>query len=194
MREIVIHGLAVSPLVRSIQMCCEEKGVPHRLEVLPREASSSEVHRRLQPFGRIPIVEHGGLRIYETQAILRYINARFPSPPLQPADPGDVGRMRQIMAIPSAQLCLHEIDRLLGGQAFLAGDRLSLADLLIAPQLALLNRTPEGKRLLRGTGLSRWLERMEARPSMKATVPHFPIWSRESRLPPYHAVLQALPS
>jgi glutathione S-transferase len=57
----------------------------------------------------------------------------------------------------------------LGDQRFLVGDRVSLADLLLAPQIDFLAATPEGRALLGGTALAGWLERMNARPSMQRT-------------------------
>ena len=74
-------------------------------------------------------------------------------------------------ALPKARICLGEIDRLLGDQPFLAGDAVSLADLMMAPHLAYAAATPEGKTMLKGTGLEAWLARMTARPSMRATLP-----------------------
>jgi glutathione S-transferase len=58
--------------------------------------------------------------------------------------------------------------RLLGAQPFLAGERLSIADLMLAPQLDFIAATPEGAATLAGTGLGGWLGRMRARPSMLA--------------------------
>jgi len=52
---------------------------------------------------------------------------------------------------------------------FLAGDSLSIADLMLAPQLDFFAETPEGKSLLHDTRLKAWLDRMNARPSMQAT-------------------------
>jgi glutathione S-transferase len=74
-------------------------------------------------------------------------------------------------AVPHGQLCVRELERLLADQPFLAGDRLTLADALVAPQLDLFNATPEGASMLTGTKLSSWLARMSARPSMIATQP-----------------------
>jgi glutathione S-transferase len=74
-------------------------------------------------------------------------------------------------AVPAAELCLGELNRLLGDQPFMVGDRLSIADLMLAPQLCYLEATPEGRRILNGTALLAWLERMNARPSMLATLP-----------------------
>lgn len=83
-------------------------------------------------------------------------------------------------AVPDAKRCLTEFDRLLGSQPFLAGDQMSLADVLLAPQLCLLAATPEGAVLLQVAGLSNWLQRISERPSMKATTPPKELrpWSR----------------
>jgi glutathione S-transferase len=73
-------------------------------------------------------------------------------------------------AMPKARVCIGELARLHDGQAFLAGDDLSLADLMVAPQLSLLTECEEGRSLMAPhAALSAWLERMEARPSMAAT-------------------------
>jgi glutathione S-transferase len=72
-------------------------------------------------------------------------------------------------AVPMGRTCIAELDRLLGGQQFLAGDDLSIADLMLAPQLDFLAETPEGKALLAGTRIEAWLKRMNERPSMQAT-------------------------
>src|SRR5262245_63725182 len=74
-------------------------------------------------------------------------------------------------AVPDAGLCLGELNRLLGDQRFLAGDQLSLADLMLAPQLYYLAATPEGSAILKDTALLAWLGRMNARARMKATMP-----------------------
>jgi glutathione S-transferase len=72
-------------------------------------------------------------------------------------------------AVPLGRVCIAEFDRLLGAQPFLAGDQLSIADLMLAPQIDFFAATPEGKAMLAGTRLAAWLQRMNARPSMIAT-------------------------
>ncbi len=73
-------------------------------------------------------------------------------------------------AMPRAEICVREIARLLGDKPFLAGDTLSLADLMVAPQLSMLMECEEGRRLMAPhPALSAWLERMEQRPSMIVT-------------------------
>ncbi len=156
----------------------------------------------------MPLLEHGDFILYETQAILRYIDAEFPEPALQPSDPRAAARMNQIVgindwyffpevaavivfnriigpallglapnevaiegAMPMARTCIVELDRLLGTQPFLAGETISIADLILAAQLDLFAETPEGESLLKGTRLKSWLVRMNERPSMQATIP-----------------------
>ena len=73
-------------------------------------------------------------------------------------------------AMPMARVCIAELDRLLGTQPFLAGDSLSIADLMLAPQLDFFAETPEGESLLAETRLKHWLVRMNERPSMRVTL------------------------
>lgn len=212
MSEFVIFGFDGSPFVRSVRMALEEKGQPYRLQFMKPGDQRGEDYVRRQPFGRVPAIEHGDFGLYETQAILRYVDAVFPSPALQPRDPRATARMDQIIGIndwylfpqataviafqrivgpalmgltpdeeviaaaaPKATTCIVELDRLLGDAPFLAGDELSLADLMVAPQLDYLAATPEGRAPLKGTGLEGWLQRMRARPSMQATLPPAPL-------------------
>src|SRR5262245_44539537 len=212
MSEIVVYGVPGSPFVRSVLIGLEEKGAAYRLQALPPQEIKGETHLQRHPFGRVPTFHHGDFDLYETQAILRYLDAVFPEPPLQPAEPRAAARMNQIVgindwylfpkvsavitfqrivgpallgmttdeaavaaAVPMARVCVNELERLIGTQQFLAGDRLSIADIMLAPQLDYLSITPEGKALLKGTRLAAWLARMIARPSLQATLPPEPL-------------------
>jgi glutathione S-transferase len=69
MSEFVIYGIPGSPFLRSACLGLEEKGQPYRIERLAD--MRGETHRSLHPFGRMPTVDHGSFRLYETQAALR---------------------------------------------------------------------------------------------------------------------------
>jgi glutathione S-transferase len=99
--EIVIHGVPGSPYLRSALLGLEEKGLSYRLAVIGLETRRSPEYLKLQPFGRIPVMEHGDFRLYETQAMLRYIDTLGESsaPALQPRDPRASARMNQIVGI-----------------------------------------------------------------------------------------------
>jgi glutathione S-transferase len=83
MPDVVIYGIPPSTYTRTARLACEEKGAPYRLE--PIEFGSAQ-HRALHPFGKIPILEHGDVRLFETLAITRYIDEAFDGPALQPKD------------------------------------------------------------------------------------------------------------
>lgn len=72
-------------------------------------------------------------------------------------------------AIPAATVCVQEVERLIGSAPFLAGDCISIADLMLAPHIAMFRMTAEGQSLLRGTHLNEWMDRLAARPSLQAT-------------------------
>ena len=206
MSDIVVYGVPGSPFVRAVQMGLEEKKAAYRVQALAPHEMKSEAHLKRHPFGRVPAFEHGDFTLYETQAILRYLDDVFPEPPFVPADPRAAARMNQVIgindwyffpkaaaiivfqrvigplllglptdeaavtaAVPMARTCITELDRLLGSQRFFAGDQMSIADLMLAPQIDFLSTTPEGKILLDGTGLEAWLARMNTRASMIAT-------------------------
>lgn len=85
-----IVGPQFSTFVRSVQLCCEEKGIPYTLgaetDGRPLVMHSSE-HFALHPFGKVPILLHGERRLIETPSICRYLDAAFDGPALQPEDP-----------------------------------------------------------------------------------------------------------
>jgi glutathione S-transferase len=81
-------------------------------------------------------------------------------------------------AMPKARAVFEELARLLGEQPYFAGEAVSLADLLVAPQIGFFTQTPEWAMLSAPhPNLVAWLARMEARPSMKATT-----WERVSEM------------
>jgi glutathione S-transferase len=204
--DIIVYGVPGSPFMRAVQMGLEEKRAVYRIQAMGPGESKSAAYLKKYPFGRVPAFEHGDFSLYETQAILRYLDDLFPEPPFEPADPRAAARMNQIIgindwyffpkaaavivfqrivgpallgtltdeaaitaAMPMARTCIAELDRLLGGQPFLAGDHLTIADLMLAPQLDFLAETPEGDSLLQETRLRSWLDRMNERPSMRTT-------------------------
>jgi len=215
MTEFVVHAIPGSPFSRSVMAALEEKGASWRLAPVAPGTMRSPAHLARHPFGRVPVLDHDGFSLYETQAILRYLDRILPRPALSPSDAKRLARMDQVMnindwylfhgvgnvivfqrvvgprvmglptdekaieaAMPKARTVFSELSRLLGEQAFFTGDSLSLADLLVAPGVSFFKSTPEWAELgVPYPNLVAWLERMEARPSMRATT-----WERVSEL------------
>jgi glutathione S-transferase len=68
------------------------------LNVLAGEPKSAE-HLERHPFGKVPVLDHDGIRILETAAIARYLNDVLPGTSLIPAMPKDRARMDMIVGI-----------------------------------------------------------------------------------------------
>lgn len=96
---IVVHTIPGSPFARMALLACEEKGVPWRIQAMAPGQHKGPDYLARHPFGRLPTVEHQGFWLYEAQAIVRYIDAAFDGPALQPSDPKALARMSQVMNI-----------------------------------------------------------------------------------------------
>jgi glutathione S-transferase len=76
-------------------------------------------------------------------------------------------------AMPQAETCVAALEKLIDGNAYLAGDRLSLADLLLIPVYDYFAQIPEGqKTLAKGPNLQRWWDTVRTRPSVQKTRPN----------------------
>src|SRR6202451_220408 len=102
MSEIVLWGFNGSTYVRTVHMVLAEKGVTEfkqvPLNVLAGDPKTPE-HRERHPFGKVPVLDHEGLRILETTAITRYLNDVLPGKSLIPSTPKDRARMDMIIGI-----------------------------------------------------------------------------------------------
>jgi glutathione S-transferase len=101
MSDPILFGATYSVYVRSARLALEEKGVRYALEEIDIFAPGGPpaAYRERHPFGRIPAFEHDGFRLYETGAIIRYVDEAFQGPKLQPATPKRRARMNQAISI-----------------------------------------------------------------------------------------------
>jgi glutathione S-transferase len=207
MQELVVHSIPGSPFGRAVLVALEEKNARYRFSAVPPGSLKTPQHLARHPFGRIPALEDGAFRLYETQAILRYVDRALPHPALTPEDSQAAARMDQLMNIndwylfqgvgsvigfqrivgprlmglksdeeaiaasmPKAHVVFAELARQLDERPFFVGESVSLADVMLAPQLDFLRDTPEWEPLTAGhKNLRTWLDRMNTRPSMVAT-------------------------
>ena len=202
MADLQIIGAGVSNYVRSCRMLCFEKGVAHtHIPVRPHSPEVNAIH----PYGLIPVMRHGALELFESKAILSYIDAAFPGPKFTPSDPEQMALTEQWIAFIN-----HKIDRsmmrdyvvpvrfadkskgpdtaringaladiekqtaLLDGAVaktgYLAGGRLTLADITLLPMVYYTRMLDEGKAIIDACpNLVAYIERLSALPSFQAT-------------------------
>jgi glutathione S-transferase len=99
MSAFIVYSIPGSPFGRTVLATLEEKGAPYRLCAVTPGTHRAPPHILRHPFGRIPVLDHDGFTLYETQAIIRYLDRILPSPPLMPRDPKGVARMDQLLNI-----------------------------------------------------------------------------------------------
>lgn len=99
MPRMIVHGIPGSPYVRAALLTLEEKSAEYELAAMAFGTLKQQPHLSRHPFGRIPAFEHDGWMLYETRAIMRYVDAVVPGPRLQPEEPRAVARMDQLMNI-----------------------------------------------------------------------------------------------
>ena len=101
MNQPIVFGAAYSVYVRTVRLTLAEKDVPYKLveiDVFGESGPPPDYFAR-HPFGRIPAFEHDGFQLYETDAIVRYIDESFEGPSLIPDTSRSRARMTQAMGI-----------------------------------------------------------------------------------------------
>lgn len=98
--SIQLIGYRYSVYTRAVRMALHAKGVGYSfVDCDPFTADGAFSLKALHPFGRVPVLKHKGFCLYETQAILDYIEAVHCPPTLTPDEAKARARMRQVMGI-----------------------------------------------------------------------------------------------
>jgi len=199
---LTLHYHPLSTYSRRVRIALLEKGLQAKLVELDmvKGAHRAPEYLRLNPYGRVPTLEDDGLVLYESTAILEYLEATHPSPPLVPPDAR--GRAQVAMHV---KLCDIQLARQTGiiifPKRFLPKERWDAAAMAqakkeIEKHLAILETQIAGKQWMIGDayslvevcytpfveffglmeiapppGVAAWTARMLERPSARETKP-----------------------
>jgi glutathione S-transferase len=94
MSDPIVYGFPRSTFVNIVRLVLTHKEVPYRFHDLEPEMGTAS-HLALHPFNRVPILRHGDFTVYETSAIVAYVDETFPKLPLQPRSIRERARMDQ---------------------------------------------------------------------------------------------------
>jgi glutathione S-transferase len=85
-----------SPFAWRVHLVLEEKGLAYEPVLLSFDKGEHKTpeHLARSPHGKVPALEDDGVTLYESSAIVEYLEERFPEPPLLPADPAGRARVR----------------------------------------------------------------------------------------------------
>ena len=115
---IVLCGSSISNYYNKVKMALLEKGVPFSEEYVGTGGSSEDV-LGASPLAKIPFLRTDRGPICESQAIIEYIEATYPEPPLLPRDAFAAAKVRELAIF--VDLHLELVARDLYGKAFFGG-------------------------------------------------------------------------
>lgn len=174
MTQPELYFISGSPPCWSVMLALEVKGIayaPRRLDNAKREQKSPD-YLKINPRGQVPVLIDDGTTVCETLAVLSYLDAAYPDPPLFGSDPVETARIWQEICECDGNLrdTVGEISRplfrgkgkefteqitnaaakvrdefalletRLSASPWIAGDRLSAADLTVYPVVMQLLR------------------------------------------------------
>ena len=115
---LTLFGSPISNYYNKVKLALLEKGVPFT-EAHASTHSTDEAILSASPLGKIPFIRTGQGALCESQAILDYIEADFPQPPLLPAGAFAAAKVRELTTF--IDLHLELVARDLYSQAFFGG-------------------------------------------------------------------------
>jgi glutathione S-transferase len=131
---ITLYGLPLSNYYNKVKIVLLEKGVPFTEEPT-RTRSTDDAVLNATPLGKIPFIRvDGGGTLCESQVIVDYLEARFPTPALVPADLLAAAKVRELCTF--MELYIELVGRDLYGQAFFGGTASEGTQARVRQQLA----------------------------------------------------------
>ena len=115
---LTLCGFAVSNYYNKVKLALLEKDVPFVEEHVKTGRTDEDV-LSCSPLGKIPYIRTPQGSLCESEAILEYIEAAYPNPPLMPADPFAAAKVRELAIF--IELHLELVVRELYTQAFFGG-------------------------------------------------------------------------
>ncbi|RKH46237.1 glutathione S-transferase family protein [Corallococcus llansteffanensis] len=198
-----VYGNPMSTCTRKVLTVLAEKGREAEftnIDLMKGEQKSPE-HVARQPFGVVPAFEtDDGFMMYESRAIIRYLDRTLPGTSLTPTDPRAYALMEQFMAVeqsyfsgPAMKIVMERfrgtndeanvakgregikrplevIDAALAKQPFLAGKDFTLAEVTWAPYMDYLMAMGEQGLIGQYKNVMAWWDRVANRPSFKKAV------------------------
>ncbi|AJD50231.1 glutathione S-transferase [Thalassospira xiamenensis M-5 = DSM 17429] len=107
MSKVIIYGMPRSSLARTVRIACIEKQISFEFHTKGIPSPGAEPTPELlqfNPFGKVPVLVHDNLVLYETSAICRYIDDAFDGPLLRPVRKDKVARMEQWISVATTRL------------------------------------------------------------------------------------------
>ena len=116
--QLTLCGFPISNYYNKVKLALLEKNVPFTEETVMTKSTDAAV-LGASPLGKIPFLRTANGALCESQAMLEYIEAAYPTPALLPADPFEAAKVRELIIF--IDLHLELVARDLYAQAFFGG-------------------------------------------------------------------------
>ncbi len=87
MSEVTLYSAQVCPFAQRTRLGLMEKGVPFELVEVDLE-DTPPWFLDISPYGKVPVLQRGEDRVWESAIINEYLEEVYPEPALLPAEPG----------------------------------------------------------------------------------------------------------
>ena len=151
---IKLHYHPLSTFSRRVRIALIEKQILYEAVIvdLAKGKHKEPAYLALNPYGRVPTLEEDGFILYESTAILSYLEATHPAPPLLPAEVRQRALADMHMKLCDLQLMRHA-GTIIFPKRFLPKERWNAAAMAeakaeIEKHLAILDRQLAGKQYL----------------------------------------------
>src|SRR3990167_2484448 len=106
MSDILLHGFWRSSAAYRVRIALGLKGLAYRQQPLDLLAGEQhgDAYAAIAPPHLVPAREHAGRVLIESPAILEWIDAKWPPPPLLPGDIDDAAAVRGMAALIAGDL------------------------------------------------------------------------------------------
>ena len=141
MSDPIVFGFPRSTFVQIVRLVLTHKDVSYTFRDLEPEMGKP-THLALHPFNRVPILQHGDFTVYETSAIVSYVEETFDHVALRPKSPRERARMDQWISAVNSYYYPYMIyhvthERLVFPELGIASDEKVVAHALPKVELAL---------------------------------------------------------
>lgn len=142
-----------SPYAWKVWLALEHKGIPYEFRLLSFDAGDTKTPQflALNPRGRVPTIVDDGYALWESSAIVEYLEERHPETPLLPGDAKMRAAARRIAAEADAYLStamgpLFELTLFRKGEA--EAGKIAEAQKKVLDELALFEKQAKGPYIL----------------------------------------------
>lgn len=104
-----LYGYSMSTCTRKVLTLLAEKTASAELVIvdITKGAGQSPEHLARQPFGQVPVLDDDGFVLYESRAILRYLDRKLPGVSLMPSDPQHLAVVEQWISVETSNFTPH---------------------------------------------------------------------------------------